>query len=665
MKIFAKLLSGIGLVLLLMTAVVGYVGYQAYTIYGYLQISKQTTDLIYQWDQILVASYQFLTTPETLDKQEERLYSNIDLFSKKLESFTKDKRVNKLGKEAVIQRENTVSLWNFTLSNMESVKVALEDMKKYTIEKHPILARSGSDGIQGEADRLIKSNQFDYQANYYYDNFKRNLRTIALANEGFNNILQKLDSTISGSVSHAIFLTIIFTSILFLASIIAALVYTVAFARRIAHRTQVIEASLRNVAERDFSAVPPYLGKDEIGMISAHLKDVIESIGALFTTIKNAASKVTSLKEALSAGSTESAASINQINKNIESIKNQFVILDSAIDQASEALEDIGKYLESFKQETEIQAHSMEKAGEDLHTAIDQVSKVTGELTEQSRGAEHLRQLVLDGFDRVQSTNDIIKSVSRDVENISEIIELIDQVSEQTNILSMNAAIESAHAGAAGAGFAVVADEIRKLAESTQDNAQRIEDALSSITAKINQALEASSSSAQSLESINVNANEFVKQIDKLVQTSAETNHKTIQVGEAIQSSIKAIKGYNEGTQKMYFQHHAILDAMENIKVISEQTLAGITEIDQGSGEILNSIVHLEEISQQSREGAAELEQVLAEFKTVNNENCQDPSGPTDKTSKTEVPARTQTDQVEDARTDERGVDVKRAPETI
>jgi len=652
MKIFAKLLSGIGLELLLMTAVVAYVGYQTYTIYGYLQVSKQTTNLIYQWDQILVSSYQFLTTPETLDQQEKRLYGNIDLFSQMLDAFVQDTRVAKLGKEALTQRENTVSLWNFTLSNMESVRTALEDLKKYTVEKHPIIGRSGSDGIQGEVDRLIKSGQFDYQANYYYDNFKRNLRTIALANEGFKKILTKLESTINESVNRSIQWTLLLTVLLFILSVVAAMVYTVSFARRIAHRTQVIEASLRRVAERDFSASPPNLGKDEIGMISVHLKEVIESVGGLFATIQDAAARVTGLKEALSAGSAESAASINQITKNIESIKNQFVVLDSAIDQASEALEDIGKYLESFKQETEHETHSMEKAGEELSLAISQVSRVSQDLSKQSQDAEHLRQLVIEGADRVQLTNEIIKSVSRDVENISEIIELIDQISEQTNILSMNAAIESAHAGAAGAGFAVVADEIRKLAESTQDNAQRIEDALSEIMGKINEALEASSNSAQSLDSISTNATVFVKQLDTLAASSEETNRRSIQVGQAIQGSVTAIKGYNEGTQKMYLQHHAILDAMENIKVISDQTLAGITEIDQGSREILESIIHLEELSQQSREGAAELEKVLAQFKTANNERCSEPEEA--------VP-----EQSEDNTVDERGVNVKKAPEII
>jgi len=64
--------------------------------------------------------------------------------------------------------------------------------------------------------------------------------------------------------------------------------------------------------------------------------------------------------------------------------------LDSAIDQASEALSDIGKYLENFKEQTQYQTHFMEKAGEDLQLAINQVSQVSQDLSKQSKDADHL-----------------------------------------------------------------------------------------------------------------------------------------------------------------------------------------------------------------------------------------------------------------------------------
>ena len=263
----------------------------------------------------------------------------------------------------------------------------------------------------------------------------------------------------------------------------------------------------------------------------------------------------------------------------------------------------------------------MSEAGKELSQAVDSVGSVSRLLAERARNAETLKNVVIDGGERVQSTNEIIRAISREISGISEIIDLIDQISEQTNVLSMNAAIESAHAGAAGKGFAVVAEEIRKLAESTQDNAQRIGASLQSITDKTVVALETSETTARAFESINTDVIGFVGALEDIAARAATANTDAVKVVAAIGESIQATKRVSDGTSEMNKRHRSIQDAMADIKAISDEAVLGITEIETGSREILGGMVKVDEISTQSKDRMTELENAMATFVIDSCEN--------------------------------------------
>lgn len=648
MKMFGKMTLGFATVILLMLFVVGTVAYQASSIIGFLELSKKASILVQRWDTVQLGSYDVLGSPDPLDKVVSLWISQIKDFETALNDLAGDRRLSRLGAEAMEQLENTKSLWHLAETNLSSTTAALDNFKSNVVSRYPILGRSGPDGLQGEYDRLSRAGGMEPQAAYYYNAVRSGLKGVTLANQAFKGVLRKLDATIEETVDRAITLTVFLSVILIAAAVAASFAYTLFFSRRISRRAKGIEASMRQVANRDFSRLPPPMGNDEIGMLSRHLREVMESLGVFFSTVKAAASNVTDLKDALTAGTTESAAAINQINKNIESIKNQFAVLDSAIAQSSEALTDIGGYLEAFKSDTDAQSAAMTHAGEDLSQAVASFADLARRLKERAERAEALKRVVVDGGERVQATNEVIKSVSHDISNIAEIIELIDQISEQTNILSMNAAIESAHAGTAGAGFAVVAEEIRKLSESTQDNAQRIGEALGTITSKIKAALESSGNSAAAIDTISADVSDFALELVDIASHAASTSDQSVQVGRAIQESINATRKFKGGTAEMYERHRAIRDAMENIRAISDETLAGITEIDSGSKEILESVIHVEEISLRSRERAGELEDALRGFRT--SSECAEREERTG-------PAAIDSDY------DERGVAIKRPPQ--
>lgn len=662
MKIYGKLLSGIGVVVFALLAAIAGIVLQAAQVIQFKDFANDAAALVQKWDAVQLAAQGILLSPELPDSLQRRFAESAVAFQEAAISVAEDPRLISLGKDVNGRVSNMQSIWKLTQDQIDAAGKAYDAFKENVVPKHPSLRGATTDGLAGEMARLDKEGRLSFVETYYFSSFKTSLRTIMLANDSFKSVLSDMDAAIEAQVQAFVARTVAVGAAVVLAIVAGAFFYVNAFARKLSRRARSIEASMRLVAKRDFTVVPEKLGSDEIGMLSSHLAEVIRSLGTFFAAVRDAASNVVGLKDALSAGTTQSAAAVAEINKNIESIKARFSVLDSAIDQASSALGDIGRYLSGLSEEAVKQTSSMESAGRELAESMRELAEVSRSLSDRARNADDLKRTVADGSERVQATNAVIGTIARDIEGVAEIVELIDQISEQTNILSMNAAIESAHAGAAGKGFAVVAEEIRKLAESTQENSQRIGETLDDIMRKIAEAQDASEASSRSLDAINAEFSGFVADLEGISQKASASSAESQRVVTVIQDSIGATKRIGTGTAEMYEKHRAIQDAMENIQAISDETLGGITEIDAGSKEILESVVHVEEISTQSRERAAELESALSGFKIGNA--CGDAEGGTPEAG----PSPADPAQVEELPAfadDERGVAVKKPPKAF
>ncbi|HAI58940.1 MAG TPA: chemotaxis protein [Xanthomonadaceae bacterium] len=136
----------------------------------------------------------------------------------------------------------------------------------------------------------------------------------------------------------------------------------------------------------------------------------------------------------------------------------------------------------------------------EIAASIDEVSKNSAESADvaqrsvqiAAKGAEVVRQTIqgMDNIrDQIQETSKRIKRLGESSQEIGSIIELINDISEQTNILALNAAIQAASAGEAGRGFAVVADEVQRLAERASNATKRIEALVATIQSDTNEAV--------------------------------------------------------------------------------------------------------------------------------------------------------------------------------
>ena len=195
-------------------------------------------------------------------------------------------------------------------------------------------------------------------------------------------------------------------------------------------------------------------------------------------------------------------------------LNNSFGEIEASTRQAVSALEQVESYFSSLTEMGRGQNQAMEELGSRLTAAADLEQSMAATIEQSGKNAGTLKGKIDDGEGHSRNAYNIINEASKDLDQITEIVRMINKTSQQTNILAMNAAIESAHAGAAGAGFAVVADEIRKLAESNSANAKNIQTVLLGITRQITDALKASEVSSAAFSSLTSDISTLVDSLE-------------------------------------------------------------------------------------------------------------------------------------------------------
>ncbi|MGB5792601.1 methyl-accepting chemotaxis protein, partial [Poseidonibacter sp.] len=153
---------------------------------------------------------------------------------------------------------------------------------------------------------------------------------------------------------------------------------------------------------------------------------------------------------------------------------------------------------------------------------------------EMSKYASDLNISAHTGQDLAQNTSKALEDITEQVTLISDAISIIDQIAFQTNILSLNAAVEAATAGEAGKGFAVVAQEVRNLASRSAEAAKEIKDLVQNATSKATEGKNISSNMIEGYTSLLENINKATKKIDEISIASTEQESGITQINDAV-----------------------------------------------------------------------------------------------------------------------------------
>jgi methyl-accepting chemotaxis protein len=213
---------------------------------------------------------------------------------------------------------------------------------------------------------------------------------------------------------------------------------------------------------------------------------------------------------------------------------------------------------------------------EQMVTIVQNAGAAAQSVEEAKLSAENGRSIVLQAIESVQviaeevgNSSTLVKELANDANSISTVVEVIQSISEQTNLLALNAAIEAARAGEAGRGFAVVADEVRSLSHKIQQETVTIKE-------KIEQLQKASNSVVNNMDAMHAGT-------DKTVKLSTKAGEAFDNIVSDI-SSVTAMNLENaEATEQQQKDNEKVSLALENLSIMS-QTMANSTQDAYNSG---------------------------------------------------------------------------------
>ncbi len=180
------------------------------------------------------------------------------------------------------------------------------------------------------------------------------------------------------------------------------------------------------------------------------------------------------------------------------------------------------------------QAASLEETAAALEEITGNIQANTASSMEMSSFANNVTQSAKNGQQLASKTAGSMDQINAQIGSINEAIEVIDQIAFQTNILSLNAAVEAATAGEAGKGFAVVAQEVRNLANRSADAAKEIKDLVESATQKANDGKQISDEMIKGYEELNTNINSTIEKIENVASSSKDQERGITQINDAV-----------------------------------------------------------------------------------------------------------------------------------
>lgn len=356
--------------------------------------------------------------------------------------------------------------------------------------------------------------------------------------------------------------------------VLIAIIISFIMGRRLMRPLVKVSTIIEDVAngniEADFSVVKE--SNDEIGLILEKMKELTQSLGSIVGKIRNSSDTMSSNSYELNDTSSQTLAANNEISKAVEDVAEGSTGMAASISKINENL------LEMSNETKDINASVDEIKNQT--TAVQDSSKIMNDKIKSMQDSSHKMD------EGISAISKRIETVNTTVDKVSNIVSVIEEISSETNLLSLNASIEAARAGDAGKGFAVVAQEIRVLSDNTNTELENIKQIISSLVEECRYCVQASGTivedNAKQKEEIKAVLDEFGS-LDEQIQKTAE---KADEIEELVTAMIELNDDITKSSNSLTDVSAANAAATEEMNANIEELNAMMNGVSEMAGQM-------------------------------------------------------------------------------